>query len=92
VSATRPLRDLAGRKKAKLYADVYWKTITSDHTPVRSATDPDGDFTEALTDNYQKLFLKGRHEANRWISADIEAVEDGAFVGSVKGSAQVAAS
>jgi hypothetical protein len=42
---------------------------------------PDGEFTEALTDNYQKLYLKGRHEANRWITAHIEQVEDGEFVG-----------
>jgi hypothetical protein len=48
---------------------------------------PDGDFTEALTDNYQKLFLNGRHEANRWIRTDIAAVEDGALLGSMAGFA-----
>jgi threonylcarbamoyladenosine tRNA methylthiotransferase MtaB len=37
-------------------------------------------FTEALTDNYQKLYVKGRHTANRWITAHIDAVQDGAFV------------
>jgi threonylcarbamoyladenosine tRNA methylthiotransferase MtaB len=41
------------------------------------------EFTEALTDNYQKLYLKGRHTPNRWIAAHIEEVEDGALVGSV---------
>jgi hypothetical protein len=42
---------------------------------------PDAEFTEALTDNYQKLHLKGRHEANRWINAHIEEVDNGALVG-----------
>jgi threonylcarbamoyladenosine tRNA methylthiotransferase MtaB len=38
-------------------------------------------FTEALTDNYQKLFMKGRHTSNRWITAHIEEVKDGTLVG-----------
>ena len=40
------------------------------------------DFTEALTDNYLKLRLKGRHAPNRWIRAQVERVEDGCLVGS----------
>jgi threonylcarbamoyladenosine tRNA methylthiotransferase MtaB len=39
------------------------------------------DFTEALTDNYLKLRLQGRHAANRWIKARVERVEDGYLVG-----------
>lgn len=39
-------------------------------------------FTEALTDNYQKLFLKGQHDPNRWMSVQIEQVKDAAFIGS----------
>ena len=38
-------------------------------------------FTEALTDNYLKLRLKGRHEPNRWLVAQIEEVNAGALVG-----------
>jgi threonylcarbamoyladenosine tRNA methylthiotransferase MtaB len=38
-------------------------------------------FTEALTDNYQKLCLSGHHEPNRWIVAHINGVEEGALVG-----------
>ncbi len=37
-------------------------------------------FTEALTDNYLKLHLKGHHEPNRWLRAIVEQVEDGALV------------
>ncbi len=36
-------------------------------------------FTEALTDNYQKLYLKGLHAPNRWIGARIESMNDGVF-------------
>jgi len=47
---------------------------------------PDGEFTEALSDNYQKLFLKGRHSPNRWLTAQIErVVEEGALLGSLDG-------
>ena len=38
-------------------------------------------FTEALADNYLKLRLRGRHAPNRWLTAKIERVEDGALVG-----------
>jgi threonylcarbamoyladenosine tRNA methylthiotransferase MtaB len=38
-------------------------------------------FTEALTDNYLKLRLRGRHTPNRWQHARIEDVVDGALVG-----------
>jgi threonylcarbamoyladenosine tRNA methylthiotransferase MtaB len=38
-------------------------------------------FTEALTDNYLKLRLKGRHAPNRWMTAQVEQVEGGALVG-----------
>jgi threonylcarbamoyladenosine tRNA methylthiotransferase MtaB len=41
-----------------------------------------GAFTEALTDNYLKLHLKGHHEPNRWLRAIVERVEDGALVAS----------
>ena len=35
----------------------------------------EGDGTEALTDNYLKLHLKGHHESNLWIKAEVKAVE-----------------
>jgi len=43
--------------------------------------DASGEFTEALTDNYLKLRLRGRHEANRWLRGRIVDVADGALVG-----------
>ena len=41
----------------------------------------DGEFTEALTDNYLKVRLRGRHEANRWPGARIGDVAGEALVG-----------
>ncbi|MGB8989507.1 MAG: tRNA (N(6)-L-threonylcarbamoyladenosine(37)-C(2))-methylthiotransferase MtaB, partial [Candidatus Sulfotelmatobacter sp.] len=74
------LRDLATSKRQTFIQSFIGKrleAITLGSTKKGSS----GDFTEALTDNYQKLFLKGCHETNRWIRADIAAVEDGALVG-----------
>jgi len=42
--------------------------------------------TEALTDNYLKICVKGRHESNRWLRAQVDNVLDGALVGSVFGN------
>jgi threonylcarbamoyladenosine tRNA methylthiotransferase MtaB len=75
------LRDLATAKKKAFMQSFLGKRMEA-ITLGAMKKGPNGDLTEALTDNYQKLFLKGRHEANRWIRADIAAVEDGAFVGS----------
>jgi threonylcarbamoyladenosine tRNA methylthiotransferase MtaB len=70
------LRDLADEKKQAFmesFVGNKLQAITlSQHTL-------DAEFTEALTDNYQKLYLKGRHAPNRWITAHIAAVKDGAF-------------
>jgi threonylcarbamoyladenosine tRNA methylthiotransferase MtaB len=38
--------------------------------------------TEALTDNYQKLYLRGHHAPNHWIDARIDSINDGVFFGS----------
>jgi threonylcarbamoyladenosine tRNA methylthiotransferase MtaB len=73
------LRDLAALKKLAFMQSLIGESLQAitlnvihDH--------PDGEFTEALTDNYQKLHLKGLHQPNRWITARVAAVQDGAFV------------
>jgi threonylcarbamoyladenosine tRNA methylthiotransferase MtaB len=76
------LRDLAAGKKLNFMQTFIGKplqaiTLSAIHQR------PDGDFTEALTDNYQKLFLRGRHHSNHWINAHIEHVDDGAFIASL---------
>jgi threonylcarbamoyladenosine tRNA methylthiotransferase MtaB len=74
------LRDLAAEKKLAFMQSFLGKPLEAiTLNPSGSA----GEFTEALTDNFQKLRLKGRHKANQWITAHIEGVEDGALLGSV---------
>jgi threonylcarbamoyladenosine tRNA methylthiotransferase MtaB len=74
------LRDLAATKKQAFQQSFVGSTLPA--ITLSSAHNfPEGEFTEALTDNYQKLFLRGRHEANRWIAAQIDGVRDGALLG-----------
>ncbi len=77
----RILRELAAEKKLAFMRGFVGKEVDAITLNVvdRSAT---GEFTEALTDNYLKLRLRGWHEANRWLRAEIEDVVDGALVGS----------
>ena len=41
----------------------------------------DGEFTEALTDNYLKLRVRGQCHANQQIRVRIEAVRDDTLIG-----------
>jgi threonylcarbamoyladenosine tRNA methylthiotransferase MtaB len=75
----RILRELAADKKLAFMGSFIGKrldTITLNVTH----NNFHGEFTEALTDNYQNLYLRGRHEPNRWITAQVEGVRDGVFV------------
>jgi len=76
------LRDLAAAKKLAFMQSFVGKPLEAITLSVVHNR-RDGEFTDALTDNYQKLYLKGRHPANRWISAQIAGVEDGAFVADI---------
>ena len=50
-----------------------------------TGSDQDGEFTEALTDNYLKLRLRGRYEPNRWQTASVEKAAWGALIGVLSG-------
>jgi threonylcarbamoyladenosine tRNA methylthiotransferase MtaB len=69
------LRDLAAEKKL-----AFMRSFVGSELSAITLGAQDGEFTEALTDNYQKLFLKGRHAANRWITARIDSIRDEAFL------------
>jgi threonylcarbamoyladenosine tRNA methylthiotransferase MtaB len=77
------LRDLAAEKKLAFMQSFVGQPLQAITLSVVHKR-PDGEFTETLTDNYQKLYLKGHHAPNRWITALVEAVEDGALAGSLK--------
>jgi threonylcarbamoyladenosine tRNA methylthiotransferase MtaB len=76
----RILRELAAEKKLEFMRTFVGKPVDAITLNV-VGNDAEGEFTEALTDNYLKLRLRGRHEANRWLRAQIEDVVDGGLVG-----------
>jgi threonylcarbamoyladenosine tRNA methylthiotransferase MtaB len=76
----RILRELAAEKKLAFMRGFVGNTAEAITLNV-VGNDATGQFTEALTDNYLKLRLRGRHEPNRWLRARIENVVDGALVG-----------
>ncbi len=86
----RILRDLVAEKKLAFMQSFVGKsieaiTLTSTHvipSEVERSAIPGGKiFTDALTDNYLKLRLAGRHNPNLWVKAHVEGVESGALVG-----------
>ena len=79
------LRDLAAEKKLAFARSFVGKSIEAITLNVVHGG-PDGEFTEALTDNYQKLYLRGRQVANRWITTLVEGVKDGGLYGVVAGA------
>jgi threonylcarbamoyladenosine tRNA methylthiotransferase MtaB len=86
---SRILRQLAGEKKLAFMRSLIGQSlaaITLDSRARRETEEAgvwtgDGHFVEALTDNYLKLRLKGKHEPNRWLKAEIEDVKDGMLIG-----------
>jgi len=73
------LRTLAAEKKEAFMRTFVEKQVNA-ITLNTMHHGPDGDFTEALTDNFLKLRLAGRHEANLWVKAQVDEVMDGMLV------------
>jgi len=71
----RVLRDLAAEKKLAFMESFVGKSVEAITLNVTSES-TDGVWTEALTDNYLKLKLAGKHEPNTWLNATVHAVED----------------
>lgn len=71
----RVLRELAAKKKREFQEEFVGRTLQA-----ITLTNFDGNRTECLTDNYQKLWLEGRHEANYWVDARVSRIERDALV------------
>jgi threonylcarbamoyladenosine tRNA methylthiotransferase MtaB len=71
----RILRDLAAEKKLAFMRAFVGKTVEAITLNVF-----DGYSTEALTDNYLKMYLQGQHRANQWVKAQVQQVEAGALM------------
>jgi threonylcarbamoyladenosine tRNA methylthiotransferase MtaB len=80
------LRDLAAEKKLAFLLSFIGQKIEAitlspcgAGAPAREASgtglSAHAQFTEALTDNYQKLQLQGHHAPNRWLTAYITGVD-----------------
>lgn len=76
----RILRELASEKKLTFMRSFIGKSLDAITLNV-IGSDNCGEFTEALTDNYLKLRLRGRHEPNRWQSASVKDVLSGSLIG-----------
>ena len=74
----RVLRELAAHKKLAFMRSFIGKTIQAITLSVF-----DGEFTEALTDNYLKLRLRGKHDANNWLLPHVDQVMSGALLGNI---------
>jgi len=86
----RVLRELAAEKKLAFMRRFVGKEIEAITLRGFAGEGVAGEgaratYTDALTDNYLKLHLRGSHEANRWMRARVEDVEDGVMVGSLAG-------
>jgi len=76
----RVLRELAAEKRLAFMRTFVGKTVEAITLNV-IGNDLQGEFTEALTDNYLKLRLHGRHEANRWRTVTVQNVISGSLTG-----------
>jgi threonylcarbamoyladenosine tRNA methylthiotransferase MtaB len=75
----RILRDMASDKQLAFMKSFIGREVEA-ITLKTMGEDPTGACTEALTDNYLKLKLRGHHAANQWMPAAVSAVENGHLV------------
>jgi threonylcarbamoyladenosine tRNA methylthiotransferase MtaB len=85
----RVLRELAAEKKLAFMRSFIGQELAAITLNV-TTEDADGPWTEALTDNYLKLRLRGKHGANRWVNTRVTAVEDGALIAIGDNSSEIA--
>src|SRR6202140_5091486 len=72
----RVLRELASKKKAS-----FMRSLVGTVVEAITLQSVEAEFTEALTDNYLKMKILGRHAANRWLDVEVEGVEGEMFLG-----------
>jgi tRNA A37 methylthiotransferase MiaB len=76
----RILRELASEKKLSFMRSFIGEQVEAITLNV-IGHDATGEFTEALTDNYLKLRLRGHHAPNHWLLAKVADVVEGSLVG-----------
>jgi threonylcarbamoyladenosine tRNA methylthiotransferase MtaB len=84
---SRILRDLAEQKKLAFMRSFIGQNVqaitlcSQDIAGENAHTTESLSVTEALTDNYLKLHLRGQYEPNRWLRVLVEGVVDGVLMG-----------
>jgi threonylcarbamoyladenosine tRNA methylthiotransferase MtaB len=84
------LRELAAEKKLKFMRSFIGKSVDAITLNI-VGRDESGEFTEALAENYLKLRLRGRHDPNQWLHAQVNSVADGLLVGLSSGATRASA-
>ena len=74
----RTLRELAVEKNR-----AFRESLVGQRLEAITLDRGNGESTQALTDNYLKLRLAGRHEANQWVTAVAEGVSGDGLIGSL---------
>ena len=72
----RVLREIAAAKQAAFRRSLAGTVVEA--ITLRAGNE---EFTEALTDNYLKIHVRGQLEPNRWIGVEVADSEDGVLVG-----------
>ena len=73
------LRELAAAKKLAFMRSFVGESVEAITLSTGNETS-----TEALTSNYLKLRLAGRHEANQWLQVHVDGVEAGGLLGTLE--------
>jgi threonylcarbamoyladenosine tRNA methylthiotransferase MtaB len=76
----RILRELAAVKKTAFMRSFLAHSLPAITLGVKTQNSH-GICTEALTDNYLKVRIKGQHEPNQWLEVELESIEDGYLTG-----------
>ena len=74
----RILRELAMKKKLEFMHSFIGREVEA--ITLESGPKP-ADGTNALTDNYLQLRLRGNHSPNQWLPVIVESVENGVLIG-----------
>ena len=79
----RILRELATEKKHAFMRAFIGKPLES-ITLRRTNEGRDTAWTDALTDNFLKMKIAGKHASNQWLAANVEKIENGELLASVE--------
>jgi len=74
----RILRELAAKKNRE-----FRESLVGQRLEAITLGRGDGESTEALTDNYVKMRVKGRYAPNRWVRAAVTGISEEGLIGSL---------